>query len=140
MNNYWIKYYADNSKLIGDDKVSWSNTKLDNMTCCELYYNHYTLGIKGLSNDYWQSDTYETVYPYNKSKLTAKRIEKKITDRNRYIWFQTTINKLYLFTDRYPEQFDEVYIVQPEWINKYLICEIDLNSKRLKWHISENKI
>ena len=82
MDNGWVKYLVDGSKIIGTDRevqlghASWSKSQNTGLASVELTWKDKTVCIQGVG-DYWQSD--DMVSSMNSPLiLVRRRIEKQI--------------------------------------------------------------
>jgi hypothetical protein len=126
----WIKTFPDGSRLIGSDLaveagiVSWSKTPTDPLISASLEHHGFQIEIVG-PGKYWQSDTYESVYPGPGSVLLQRRIERLITPSDNFMHviqrpklLQVTFNTMVVGGQ---------YVVVPKaWIGQWLILEYDL--------------
>lgn len=141
--NYWVKKFISD-KEIGTDKdiklkkASWSNGRLDNMVGAELHHNSQHLYISGIGN-YWQSDTYEVLMYNSTPKLVSRRIEKQITNQDLYFKYIIGPNKLEMTFNTVLNIAGKLVKIESDWINKWLVAEMDVNTHHLKYYISDKR-
>lgn len=89
---YWIKYFTDGTKYIGDDsdpQRSWRHSRSDSVRCVELRDKEFFLQINGLG-EYWQSDLMEVVFPSSRSLVIARSIQRLITPNDLFVCRNTS--------------------------------------------------
>lgn len=140
----WTKHYSDGTKYIGDDYkvaaklVSWRNSKNDDINAVDLKSFDKLLKIVGYG-EYWQSDTYETIYPGSKSIIVKRRIMKKIENFDKFFREIKTQDKLIVYfnnTDKGGGQFN---FINFQDYNKWLVIEHSVTSNTLLSYIKDQK-
>jgi hypothetical protein len=141
----WIKYFTNGSQLVGTDRdiaaglISWSKTPT-NLLSCSFEYDNFILNIVG-PGEYWQSDTYESVYSNPAPKLIRRRIEKLIDSMDNYFRLIQKSDLLkVVFNSLKQEDGGKFIHIPSSWIGQWLIVEYDIKTKFSRYYLSENKI
>lgn len=138
----WIKTFTDNSELIGTDLavdagiISWSKTPI-NLLSALLEHDNFIMKIVGLGN-YWQSDSYESVYPGPKATLIQRRIEKQIETSDNFIHILQNANTLQVFFNTKVTGGQFITIAN-SWIGQWLIVEYDLKLQVARYYIRSKR-
>lgn len=80
--NGWIKYYADGSRYVGDDRevyagrASWRKSSFHGLIRVDLVVDGEVRSLNG-TGEYWQSDEFEAVFPAG-SRMVKRRIQKRM--------------------------------------------------------------
>jgi hypothetical protein len=145
---HWIKFYSDGSQYIGDDvsirrkEKSWTKSRNGGIIAVSFVHLDQCLRIEG-PGEFWQSDTFEAVIGSKRSQLVARRIERQITKsdgvilihRDKDILTATVQGSLSLH-----HPLDKTYIVMDDFINQWLVLEMDTRTKELRHYFSVTKI
>ena len=148
---YWVKTFVDGTNEYGSDTdvlsgiASWSRGKLYNIHKVSLTEGSKSIIICG-SGDYWQSDDYESVFPYSASTRIRRRIERKIKESDKFftsiIYSHTDLLKstLKISFNKKDQPYEEEHIITKDMHNKWLITEIDIKKKSIYYYINSTKI
>jgi len=146
--NGWIKHFDDGTveegfdHLVSSGKATWQGGRLTNMNGVSLSHQGKSLSILG-DGTYWQSDTWEVPLFTSAGHFTKRRIEKEILSRDNYlIAFETedeTVLSLLYDLDLGYEEFC-VYEFTTADLWKWLCLELDVQTGRISWYISEERI
>jgi len=145
----WVKTYLDEFKIIGSDKdvkakkVSWKRTPLSNLKRVELFHDNYYIAINGLGS-FHQSDDFDVSFLSSESKLVSRRIEKKISKKDRYVvyeadektlktWVTKSLKEVSLTNKNYTE-------IPESFIGYWLILELDPVYGIIKMSFKETRI
>ena len=150
--NGWIKYFSDGTKEEGSDldvfnrTVSWSRGRFDSMSGVEVIDKKQKIAISGLGS-YWQSDDFEiAILSKLLPRYITRRIMKKLSNSERIIQVLQTPNSTLLrpidiYTSPsailYSEKLD---IVPLENVGYWLILEYNIDTKKVHWYYSKEKI
>ncbi len=146
----WTKRFADGSLLHGEDKdvaqglASWSKSRLDQMVGTELSHDGYSIEIYG-PGEYWQSDTYESVFLGSGVELTQRRIERKITSLDYgFVALLSTpkATRLYSKSGAWFLNAGKWKVVEiiPSMVGKWMVLEYDVRKKVARYFISETRL
>ena len=142
---YWVKKFADGGSMTGTDRdvslgiASWSKSDLDGMVGVELEHNGFILSISG-AGEYWQSDTYEVLFPDSRSALIKRRIEKKIDASDAWARISKKYRFVSLDVGGWVDSGMEVLALPPEWQGRWLVLELDIRTQQAKYYIGSDRI
>ena len=140
----WTKYFADGTQYIGTDiavknrLASWQYSQLTNMIGVDLEDNEFKLCIQGTGN-YWQSDTYHSIFPGPEILLVKRRIEKQINNLDKYFcYYREGKCQFALFNGNFSAA--KLIAIPSVWHNKWFVLEYNLRDKQYKYYIKDHKI
>lgn len=142
--NGWTKYFADGTKYTATDysiltkTASWRNSRNTDIVAVELEYGPFKLRIDGVGQ-YWQSDTYESVYPGPASKLTKRRIEKYIEPTDRFYCCYRDNNCLKVCFNSSIEG-GRHQAIPKKWIGQWIILEYDVATRKAIYYLRSKKV
>lgn len=144
---YWLKKFTDGTFERGEDRTvalglaSWSKGRLYNMSSVELEHSNLVIKICG-EGEYWQSDTYESTFPMPSSRLTRRRIERKIAEQDTFIKVYTNNNKLKISFNSDVRNPGTLLPIEKHMINSWLIAEIYFSNQQWqsRWFINPSRI
>lgn len=153
-NNGWVKYLANQRKILGMDrdtisgKASWSKTQLQGMTGCLLRHDGVKIELHG-PGEYWQSDDLEAIMELNVITppfFITRRIEKKVesTDRFMIICEPSKHHLVVYVTSQDPHTVPEysrsdvkdVQMFTPDDVGKWIVLELDAQKLSRSWKMS----
>ena len=143
MENGWIKYFSDGSKVVGLDrdvaakKASWRKSRHTGMIGASIFCNDFEIKVVS-GNEIWQSDLYESSFPGYNTICKKRYLQTLITDKDHYVRLS---EDAYSFCVNVLSKASGHLIVVPqEWHNKWLVVEYDIGLKRARYFISEGKV
>lgn len=140
---HWIKHFSDGTREKGTDlavklkTASWSKGRLDGMCGALIWHIDKTIEIIG-DGEYWQSDSYESVFPTMKSTLLQRRIQKKIEVSDKS--FSVSSNSNLLQVGFNGSVAGKAYKINRTMIGQWLVVELDIRTKRFRHYISGGKV
>ena len=138
----WIKRFTDGNIEYGDDiaiqkkQASWSRGRLTDIESVTLQHDKYRIEIRD-TGEYWQSDTYESIFPYPVAKIVKRRIERKISEQDKSFKPHRSNNELYLLFNNFAPSYVPI---KKEMIGQWMIVELDLKELKTHFYISPNRI
>lgn len=142
---YWLKKFADGTEIRGTDRAvymkaaSWSKSRLDSMVETELSHHNKTMQLVGLG-EYWQSDTYESVYP-GRTSLIQRRIQRKIEPSDTHFRIQcgNTVFRIE-FNDQRLTEGGVFRKVEKAWHGKWFVMEMNLKTGQWRYYVRSERI
>jgi len=135
----WTKYYADGTSYtatddaVGKGVASWRNSRQLGMIKAELIHDKARLEIIGLG-EYWQSDTYNCVFPGSKTQLTKRRIEKLVDITDMFYFIEQDDKGLKIVFNTQCENFGSKAVPQ-DWKGKWIVAELDIRAKKYSYYV-----
>lgn len=142
---YWLKRFADGSEIRGTDRAvalriaSWSRSRLDGMVGVELEQHGFVLRIDG-PGDFWQSDSYEAVFPGPGSTLIKRQIQRRIGETDTH--FRCAVGDgaaTVVFNGGLLEGGKWVPI-RPSMRGQWLILEYDVRTRKARYYLRGSRI
>ena len=156
----WAKCLASKGIIFGEDalvdsqKVSWRKTDLDNLIGVSLahVFPSFSLqgSISGLGN-FWQSDSYCASFGVNQTfrgVREKRRIQKKLTPEDGFLDVYSNSGEIHIFTqesiaklsDSIENYTRNLLVLNKNHYNLWVIIEIDIFQKDIKWYLSPERI
>jgi hypothetical protein len=142
---YWLKSFSDNTCEKGTDQEvavrlkSWSRGRLDNIISVRLHHIGLDLEIHGLG-EYWQSDTYESIFSSTNSTVVQRRIERKVVPPDSDFRVFSNNSKLSVFFNPNPLAIGKYFSISPDLYDKWLVAEMDLKTMKVKCYFSDGRV
>ena len=145
---YWKKYFADNTELVGTDRdvarglATWSRSRLSDMVAAETVYEDKILRIQG-PGEYWQSDGYEAIFPGPGSRMTRRRIERRIEPDDGFFFYTSDSHKTVVaFTNLagvlYP--LGQPIPIPLRWCGTWMILEYDIKLGKTHYYTRSTRL
>jgi hypothetical protein len=145
MMNGWIKKFADNTQEIGEDNfvriklASWTQGRLSNIIGVELCHNDQRIFFDGIGS-FWQSDDYEIDFLESTPKIKTRRLQKKITNYDRFITYEHIDNTYWFKLLPVPNGHINVIQIPNHAQEKWFTVELNIETQKVSWRYEENKI
>jgi len=138
--NGWRKHFTDGTCHYGpdgDERTSWSKSRLDYMTGVDLEHRNVSIKIQG-PGQYWQSDTMEVIYPEGTPTVIQRRIEKLVEPQDHYFSYR-------IFTDGIVVSFNKLatgrpQMVPPSEVGKWFILELDVRTGKVSHYFRSERV
>lgn len=151
MNSGWKKYFADGSSEAGSDidvankTASWSRGKLKHMLGVRIFHNKECVILITGYGEYHQSDEFEASIYQSQPSRVVRRIQKRITQQDKYIVGQMTDNQnyisLYCGPGIHPRRHYSVfYIPNNNEIDQWLTVEYDIKYDKIGMYVTKERL
>jgi len=128
----WVKHFVDGTHELGLDHqvearlASWSRGRLEGISHVEICHDDQTIVLAG-PGEYWQSDTFETNFLDNNSKLVRRTLYRKFGNLDTYMCSdghrQYKIITVGGFEIKH-QPCSHLQYVNPRWTGKWLKLEM----------------
>lgn len=148
-DNGWTKFFADGTKLQGLDRdipsgrCSWSRSRLNGMTGCQLKHDGFTIELRGIGK-YHQSDDMEVTMELNqtvKPRWATRRIQKWLAPSDKYLIVRQPTRHHYVVeaTWELPSKVDWIHIetVDETYRGGWITVELNVDTMVPTWMIKE---
>lgn len=142
---YWLKRFADNTQVRGSDRAvsigaaSWSRSRFDDMIEAELEHHGRILRITG-PGQFWQSDTYEAVFPGPQTKLISRRIARLIEPSDTHFRYAVGESLGHVvFNDQNLTEGGLFQAISAAHRGKWLVLEYNAEQRKIRHYIRSGR-
>lgn len=129
----WVKQYLDGTNYTGTDEAvvrgeaSWRRSRNTGIASVSLYHNGAEMKIDG-PGEFWQSDTYEAMFPDpGPSRIIKRRIMRMLQPSDMYFTYTICRNGVHVNFDKKTREGRLQLIPQREY-GKWFVLELDTRS------------
>ena len=140
----WTKYFTEGTSYVGEDEAvargeaSCTRSMNVGVVGVDLEHGGVMMSIRG-PGEYWQSDTYESGFPFGNTRLVARRIQRRVQVGDQYYGYNADHKNTIVWFDKRATGCS-YRLIGREQIDKWFTLELNVSEGTISTYFSDNKL